>query len=203
MTVIWKDNNSATLPQQWHCLSPIWEGGKEIIQTGLPHTQLSPIWQMVLLGDGSPTRNFQILTGEPTEVDVMEMVPIGEDDDGAPESIELIAKPRIRRQVCLRTASGEKLLYATSWWNVDRVDEYLKNRSLPIGKSLSRSHTELYQDIQGIYYGKSSALDKTFGESGPFWGRHYLFWHDRQPLSLIYEVFSPCLQKYLGATIKG
>lgn len=214
MTAIWKDLNSATAPNHWHALSPIWEGGKEVVRQGLPHTnerqevkeisarlpQLSPVWQMVILGDGSPTRNFQILTGEATEVDVIEMSPIGKDDDGAPKDIEIITEPRVRRQVWLRTASGQKLLYATSWWNADLVDDYLQNRSLPIGKSLSRSHTELYQDIRGICYGHSTPLEDAFAEKGPFWGRHYLFWHDRKPLTLIYEVFSPYLKKYLGET---
>ncbi|MHC5832457.1 MAG: chorismate pyruvate-lyase family protein, partial [Nostoc sp.] len=38
-----------------------------------------------------------------------------------------------------------------------------------------------------------------FDVTGPFWGRHYLFWHHGQPLTLIYEVFSPYLTKYLGS----
>ncbi|MGL5875384.1 MAG: chorismate lyase [Xenococcaceae cyanobacterium] len=198
---MWKDKNSKTVPNQWHALDLIWFGGEEIVKAGLPHSQLSPVWQMVLLGDGSPTRNFQILTGESTEVDVIDMSKIGEEDDGAPTDVRIIAEPRIRRQVWLRTASGQKLLYAASWWNADLVDEYLQNRSLPIGKSLSRSHTELYQDIKKIYYGNSTDLEGAFGETGPFWGRHYIFWHDRKPLTLIYEVFSPCLKKYLGETI--
>ena len=41
-------------------------------------------------------------------------------------------------------------------------------------------------------------LEQAFNESGPFWGRHYLFWHHGQPLTLIYEVFSPYLRNYLG-----
>jgi chorismate lyase len=57
----------------------------------------------------------------------------------------------------------------------------------------------LYRDVQGIYYGHSEALESGFQEKGPFWGRHYLFWHHGQPLTLIYEVFSPFLTKYLGA----
>jgi hypothetical protein len=27
---------------------------------------------------------------------------------------------------------------------------------------------------------------------------NYIFWHDHKPLTLIYEVFSPYLSKYLG-----
>ncbi|WP_242056886.1 MULTISPECIES: chorismate lyase [Oscillatoriales] len=187
-----------TQPTAWHPLTPIWEGGEAIIQQGLPHTQLAPTWQMFLLGDGSPTRHLQLLTGEKIEVDVIDMSAIAMDSDGAPAQMEVVPGPRIRRQVWLRKASGERLAYAASWWEASHVDEYLQNRSLPIWASLERLRTELYRDVQGIYYGRSSALETAFGYEGPFWGRHYLFWHHRQPLTLIYEVFSPYLTKYLG-----
>ncbi|HEY9872183.1 MAG TPA: chorismate pyruvate-lyase family protein, partial [Candidatus Obscuribacterales bacterium] len=101
--------------------------------------------------------------------------------------------------VWLRKASGQRLAYATSWWEASHVDEYLQNRSLPIWASLAQLRTELYRDVQGVYYGHSPALEEAFGEKGPFWGRHYLFWHHKQPFTLIYEVFSPYLTKYLGS----
>lgn len=186
------------LQQQWHCLDNLWQGGEEIVKQGLPHQKLKPTWQILLLGDGSPTRHLQLLTGEPTEVDVIEMSLIGKENDGAPQDVRFISEPRLRRQVWLRTSSGQRLGYATSWWDATHVDEYLENRSLTIWESLSRSHMELYRDIQGLYYGKCKALELAFGEKGPFWGRHYLFWHDNRPLTLIYEVFSPYLSKYLG-----
>jgi chorismate lyase len=192
--------NSATLETTWHALDPIWEGGEETVQQGLPHTQLAPAWQILLLGDGSPTRHLQLLTSEPTEVDVIDMSIIGMADDGAPKQIQAVPAPRLRRQVWLRTASGQRLAYAASWWDANHVDEYLQNRNIPIWASLSRLRSELYRDIQGIYYGRSAALELAFGEEGPFWGRHYLFWHHGQPLTLIYEVFSPYLKKYLGET---
>jgi chorismate lyase len=141
-----------------------------------------------------------LLTGEPTEVDVIDMSAIGMDKDHAPAHIQVVPGPRLRRQVWLRTASGQRLAYATSWWEASHVDEYLQNRSLPIWASLARLRTELYRDVQGVYYGHSAALERAFGEVGPFWGRHYLFWHHGQPLTLIYEVFSPYIQKYLGPT---
>jgi chorismate lyase len=182
----------------WHALDLLWQGGEEIVNIGLPHSQLAPPWQILLLGDGSPTRHLRLLTSEAIEVDVIDMTAIGHEEDGAPSDINNVPEPRLRRQVWLRTASGQRLAYAASWWDANRVDEYLQNRALPIWESLSRLHTELYRDIQGIYYGNSEALESAFAEKGPFWGRHYLFWHDRKPLTLIYEVFSPYLRKYLG-----
>ena len=198
-----KPEKSLILSSKWHALDIIWEGGEDTVNQGLPHSLLAPAWQILLLGDGSPTRHLRLLTGEPTEVDVIDMSTIGEDDDGAPSQIKAVPEPRLRRKVWLRTASGQRLAYATSWWDASHVDEYLQNRSLPIWESLSRLHTELYRDIQGIYYGHSPALELAFGEKGPFWGRHYIFWHDRKPLTLIYEVFSPYLRKYLGEMTKN
>jgi chorismate lyase len=188
-----------TEPTSWHSLDTLWQGGEEFVQQGLPHGQLAPAWQILLLGDGSPTRHLKLLTGEPIEVDVIDMSFIGEDTDGAPELIEKVPGPRLRRQVWLRTASGQRLAYAASWWDANHVDEYLQNRSLPIWDSLAHLHTELYRDIQGIYCGCSNTLEAAFEQKGPFWGRHYLFWHNGQPITLIYEVFSPYLSKYLGA----
>jgi len=199
LTATFESTNKLTQPNSWHRLTPIWQGGEEIVKKGLPHTQLSPLWQMLLLGDGSPTRQVQMLTGEPTEVDVIDMSAIALDLDGAPDVIQAIPGPRLRRQVWVRTASGQRLLYATSWWEASHVDEYLKNRSIPIWASLTQLRTELYRDVQGIHYGNNEALEAGFQQKGPFWGRHYLFWHNGQPLTLIYEVFSPYLTKYLGA----
>ncbi len=199
MTAI-SPKNPVTQPKPWYSLTPLWQGGEEVVRQGLPHSQLSPTWQILLLGDGSPTRHLQLLTTEPTEVDVIDMSPIGMNLDRAPNLINAVPGPRLRRQVWLKTASGQRLAYAASWWEASHVDEYLQNRSLPIWASLARLRTELYRDVQGIYYGHSRELELAFGESGPFWGRHYLFWHHGQPLTLIYEVFSPYLKKYLGPT---
>lgn len=123
---------------------------------------------------------------------------VGPQGDSAPQQIEKVPGPHLRRQVWLRTASGQRLAYATSWWEASHVDEYLKNRSLPVWASLAQLRTELYRDIQGIYFGHSQALEEAFEQKGPFWGRHYLFWHHGKPLTMIYEVFSPYLIKYLG-----
>ncbi|MEG3850887.1 chorismate lyase [Microcoleus sp. herbarium19] len=194
MTATFTPKNSLA----WHALNPLWQGAEDAVQKGLPHSKLAPAWQILLLGDGSPTRHLQLLTGEPTEVDVIDMSLVGEDTDGAPQQIVAVPGPRLRRQVWLRTASGQRLAYATSWWEASHVDEYLQNKSLPIWASLARLRTELYRDVQGIYCGDSVALESAFQESGPFWGRHYLFWHRGKPLTLIYEVFSPYLTKYLG-----
>ncbi len=57
-----------------------------------------------------------------------------------------------------------------------------------------------------LHTGRQSAEDnavcRQFGEEGPFWGRQYFFWHNDKPLTLIYEVFSPSLQRLLGPALQ-
>lgn len=189
---------SSVVRPAWHCLESDWCAMPEVVQQGIPPSILPPLWRLLLLSDGSLTRHLQLLTGEPTVVEVIDMSPIGHDLDDAPSPVSLVPGPRLRRQVWLRTTAGQCLAYAVSWWPAEAVDDYLPNRQLPIWASLSQLRTELYRDIQGLCYGHCPALEPTFGRPGPYWARHYLFWHGGRPLTLIYEVFSPLLETYLG-----
>ncbi len=186
------------LPSAWQALAPLWSAGPDVIQQPDCLPPLSPAWRMFLLGDGSPTHNLRLLTGETVQVDILDNSEIGLDNDGAPEELAEIPGPRLRRQVWLRTASGLRLSYAVSWWQASEIDQYLADPSLPIGVSLSQTRREVYRDIRALLLGNNSHLEQAFQLPGPFWGRYYLFWHNGQPFSLIYEVYSPELTRYLG-----
>ncbi|GLI60250.1 hypothetical protein VaNZ11_002337, partial [Volvox africanus] len=95
------------------------------------------------------------------------------------------------------------LLYASSWWNAETIDEYLRDKSKPIWVSLSQGHVELYREVHALFRGESPQLEGLLGCPGPFWGRQYVFWSGGQPLTLIYEVFSPKLEQYLGPAGAG
>ena len=56
-------NPLVAVTPQWHFLDILWEGNELVVKQGLPHQQLAPAWQILLLGDGSPTRHLQLLTG--------------------------------------------------------------------------------------------------------------------------------------------
>ncbi|GLC59123.1 hypothetical protein PLESTB_001450700 [Pleodorina starrii] len=92
----------------------------------------------------------------------------------------------------------QPLVFASSWWNADTIDEYLRDKSQPIWLSLSQGHVELYREVHALFRGDSPPLEELLGCRGPFWGRQYIFWSGGRPLTLIYEVFSPRLQQYLG-----
>ena len=187
----------ASLP--WYLVANAWECPADQAHLRAPFAELSTTWKLLLLSDGSVTRHLQLLTGEPTTVDVLSMTAIGMDGDGAPACISEIPGPRLRRQVVLHNQSGQRLAYAASWWQEDEVNTYLRDKALPIWVSLASQKAELFRDIRQLFYGESAALDELFGSTGPYWGRYYFFWHDQRPLTLIYEVFSPAIQEYLNA----
>lgn len=59
---------------------------------------------------------------------------------------------------CPAGEKGRALVYAASWWSADQVNEYLRDKQLPIWASLSAARTELYRDVQIVYYGSSPFL---------------------------------------------
>jgi chorismate lyase len=186
---------------EWHSLEDlIWSGDQQDIQAGLPLSMLSAVWQMFLLGNGSPTRLLQLVTGNPVAVELLATDLIDDRQDHAPREIRMISSPRVRRQIWLKSAvSAEIYAYAVSWWQKDDLEQFLPDPNLPIGTNLHRQNLEVYRDLRRIYHGRCKALASVFGNDRAYWGRHYLLWHGGKPLTLIYEIFNPAIAQYLGA----
>jgi len=196
--------------RSWYKIAdPVWQGGRAEIQAGLPSALMSPVWQMFLLGNGSPTRLLQLLTQSAIAVEVIATELLGEDPDYAPTEINLIAAPRVRRQIWLKTAKTDEILaYAVSWWHKDDLANFLPQPHLPVGTNLQNQRLELFRDLRGIYRGSCPELVGIFSAENAteplsqhlYWGRHYLLWHGGKPITLIYEIFNPAIAKYFAQT---
>ncbi|MBM5804246.1 MAG: DUF98 domain-containing protein, partial [Cyanobacteria bacterium K_DeepCast_35m_m2_155] len=113
----------------------IWQATKADVLGGQAGRPLSGAWRLMLLGDGSPTRHFQLLTGEPVEIELIAMAPEpttppGDDTQQPtsappPPEIAELDGPLLRRQVWLRCGS-RTLAWAESWWNQQQADAYLQ-----------------------------------------------------------------------------
>jgi len=159
--------------------------------------QLSAAWKLFLLGDGSPTRHLQLLTGQPLEVELIAMAPEAAERPGAPAEVEELAPPLVRRQVWLN-CGGQSLGWAESWWNQAAADTHLQERGRPIWHSLTSGRAELFREVDGLAQVDADWLEQRFGAPGPYWSRHYRFFRQGQELTVIREVFSPLLQQWLG-----
>ena len=154
-------------------------------------------WQLLLLGDGSPTRHLQLLTGAVVEVEVAAMAA---EPEGwlQPKQVEELETPLLRRQVWL-ICGGETLAWAESWWNQSKAEQNLRERHQPIWRSLTSNRTELFREVDGLALVNAPWLQKRFKSSGPFWSRHYRFFRQGATLTVIQEVFSPALERFLGS----
>ena len=151
----------------------------------------------MLLGDGSPTRHLQLLTKQETKVKLigMEIDELSLKD--APEEINQLKTPLIRRQVWIEN-NDITLAWAESWWNVEEVRLNLTNTKDPIWKNLTKDRSELFREVDAISIVNSSWLENQFRSEGPFWSRNYRFFRNKKPLTIIREVFNTSIEEWLG-----
>ena len=177
----------------------IWKASKENVLSGKGSHKLSGAWQLMLLGDGSPTRHLKLLTGHEVAIKVISMEMENNDQNGVPEEVNELEPPLLRRQVWL-TCGNLTLAWAESWWNFDEAEKHLHNRNQPIWDSLTKGRSELFREVDGLGLVAADWLESAFGQTGPFWSRHYRFFRQERELTVIREVFSPKLEKWLGPT---
>lgn len=188
-------------------LHQLWGIGVETLALEALPIPLSGSWRLLLLGDGSPTRHLESLSGLPVEIDLIGMEPesaaaVSATIEGfraapPPAEVSELALPLLRRQVWLRCGQ-ETLAWAESWWNQQQADAHLQQRDQPIWRSLTSNRAELFREVDGVGQVQAGWLNERFGQPGPFWSRHYRFFRGGQPLTVIREVFSPRLERWLG-----
>jgi chorismate-pyruvate lyase len=190
---------------------PSWQASKADVLQGLTSAGLSGPWRLLLLGDGSPTRHLESLTGVPVEIELIAMaaetvgdppgskgIPDARPQAGSPpEEIAELDAPLLRRQVWLR-CGDHTLAWAESWWNQTQAEEHLRQRDQPIWRSLTSERAELFREVDGLALVQAPWLRERFGHDGPFWSRHYRFFRGGKELTVIREVFSPDLEAWLG-----
>ena len=121
----------------------------------------------------------------------------------APKEISQLEKPLIRRQVWIKSEE-RTLAWAESWWNVKQVNINLTNTKDPIWKNLTKDRSELFREVDTLSLVNSQWLEEEFDLKGPFWSRNYRFFRNKRPLTIIREVFNPCIETWLGDSgIKG
>ncbi|MEB3242792.1 MAG: chorismate lyase [Cyanobacteriota bacterium] len=177
---------------------PLWQAPLADVADGRAGQLLSGAWKLLLLGDGSPTRHLRLLSGAPLKVELIAMEPEeGAPDPTLPAEVAELSPPLLRRQVWL-TCGGESLGWAESWWNQAQAADCLRNRRQPIWSSLTEGRTELFREVDGLALVEADWLRERFQRPGPFWSRHYRFFRQGQELTVIREVFSPALERWLG-----
>jgi chorismate--pyruvate lyase len=187
---------------------PRWQLNLSDGRTASADRHLSGPWRLLLLGDGSPTRHLESLSGLPVEIELIAMAAEASADGSVraggapPPEISELDGPLLRRQVWLRCGE-QTLAWAESWWNQQQADAYLREREQPIWRSLTSKRAELFREVDGLALVNAPWLEQRFGQAGPFWSRHYRFFRGGRELTVIREVFSPDLEHWLGPACPG
>lgn len=176
---------------------PLWQAPLADVLEGRAGDLLNGPWKLMVLGDGSPTRHLRLLSGAPLAIALIAMEPDPLASAGRPREVEELEAPLLRRQVWL-TCGGETLGWAESWWNQRQAEDCLRNRRQPIWSSLTEGRAELYREVDGLALVEADWLEEGFQRPGPFWSRHYRFFRQGRELTVIREVFSPALERWLG-----
>lgn len=173
---------------------------------GDPLDALSSAWRVLLLSDGSVTRHLSVL-GRRARTEVEVATTRARHDggvcDGAPADVGLLGRSVVRREVFLRSEGttgegGRPAVYAASWWDEDALRTFVPDERASMWANLRERHVEVHREIRRVYLGTNAALEEAFGERGPFWARHYIFWHAGEPITVVYEVFNPALREVIG-----
>jgi len=105
----------------WSSPRALWQAPFAEVVEATAGRQLSGAWKLLLLGDGSPTRHLQLLTGRPVEVELIAMAPEPAGQTGAPAEVAELQEPLLRRQVWLN-CGPQTLGWAESWWNQQEAE---------------------------------------------------------------------------------
>ena len=171
----------------FNCVS-LWNINWTSISQISTSSNIPPIWRIILLGDGSFTRHSQILTYSTSVINhICTHIYIKNN---------IHSSSYVNRKIWIGTNKRKNLIFASSWWNLIEYEKVYKDPSKAIGSFLIQSELDFYRDIHGIFLGYSLELELIFASTGPFWGRYYTLFHKGQPVSIIYEIFSPILENF-------
>ncbi len=178
----------------------LWRASPKDVLSARAGSQLAGGWKLLLLGDGSPTRHLELLSGEAVEVELIAMAPDPHPALEAPFEVRELVSPLLRRQVWL-CCGAQTLGWAESWWTLDEAHHHLPDHRQPIWRNLTAGRAELFREVDGLAQVNSPWLQDRFGHPGPFWSRHYRFFRQGKALTVIREVFSPALEQWLGSAV--
>nr|QCI04993.1 hypothetical protein [Callithamnion tetricum] len=153
----------------------------QILQKNLLQT-IPKKWKLILISDGSFTRNLHGLTGYSTEIEISQKY----------NYIDNILARNIRI-AWLKNQNCKILTFAQSICILKNTYTSYINiyKKKPIGTSFISSKTDIYKKIEEIYYGYCYYLEKKFNSKQPIWGRKYTIYYTQDSYITIQEFFSP------------
>ena len=196
----------------WQKLSPAWR--VLLLSDGSVTRHLSVLGGKGFVNDDDDDKDgatSSALSESNVKVEVTSMKPCAR-DKSQPEDVVKIKGPLVQREVYLRYEDdydgndgapkknknpNPPLVYACSWWNANALEKFMKKREETMWSNLRKENVELYREVRRVYLGKNRRLAKAFGCEDldeEIWARHYIFWSGGEPVTVVFEAFSPKIE---------
>lgn len=139
-------------------------------------------WKLILMSDGSFTKNLHSITGYNTDIKISQKYNVINN--------KLARNIRI---TWLKNHYHKELAFAQSICILKKkYTSYITlYKDKPIGTSFISSKTDIYKNIEEIYYGHCYYLEKKFNSKKGIWGRKYTIYYTPDSYITIQEFFSP------------
>jgi chorismate-pyruvate lyase len=156
-------------------------------------------WKILLVSDGSLTRNINTTQGQTIRINNIKhndkLSPLDKVFFSAIQHKKNEEHNLLKREVWLVNEDHNAMAFAESYRTRNNLGTISLYYNQPIGKSIIEAEIDIHRQLQTIYYGYSTEIEKIFDSYGPIWGRSYFIYCDKKPAILINEFFSPALTR--------
>ncbi|KAL4461163.1 hypothetical protein ABPG72_009051 [Tetrahymena utriculariae] len=172
-------------------------------------SQFTTMWRLILLSDGSNTKNLESLTQDTVKTEVISEEDIkNEQKVLANESLlfdifqnKIFSDSELVKRVVILHSKEQPLVYARSYWPKEKYEQVMKNKQVAIGHNMTQSKLEYFREIKSINTVLwDEKLNKYNGESSQKenFARGYIIYNNREPMTYIEEYFTHQINKFLN-----
>ena len=136
--------------------------------------------KLIIISNGSLTQNLNCITGNNINISFVKQ--------NNTNNFYQYYNNKMIREVWIKDNYNNKLVFAQSFWT--KMYTYLAQKEA-IGKSLIEFEVDFYKEICNISYGYLWKIEKELRIKTPIWSRQCIIWHNKKPLTIIKEFFSP------------
>lgn len=170
----------------------LWKTNDVTLYRNNVYQYLPNSFSLLLLNDGSLTKILDSIFGEVTQIQLIADQEFQDCISSRDQNCSFTGL-RIYRQRWLIDKLGFKLLFATSWYKPEIINNCWTTTVMPLGKIFINSELVLYRKLHCISCFYSKWFEGQFNVKGYIWSREYILYHKKSPCIFIREFLSPRL----------
>ncbi|EAR91150.1 4-hydroxybenzoate synthetase (chorismate lyase) protein, putative (macronuclear) [Tetrahymena thermophila SB210] len=173
-------------------------------------SQFTTMWRLILLSDGSNTKNLESITQETVKTEVVSEEDIlNEQKALANESLlfnifenKTFSDSELVKRVVILNSKQQPLVYARSYWPKAKYEQVMKNKQVAIGHNMTQAKLEYFREIKSIntvlWDDKLNSYNGEGNDQKENFARGYIIYKNGEPMTYIEEFFTHQINKFLN-----